>query len=128
MYVCIMDNINFLTGRAMLLPVKSSRIPSDFTVGGGTIGDASFFLSVSTMWSEFGGSVTLLDQCTLSTSTWGQLDSGVGGGDLLEGDDMSCHWDWWKVFNKLTCFRGIIFGNIHWIFVPKMILFGCFQL
>ena len=26
-----MGKINFLTGRAMLLPVKSSRIPSDFT-------------------------------------------------------------------------------------------------
>lgn len=47
--LCIMGKINFLTGRAMLLPVKSSRIPSDFTVGRGTRGDASFFLSVSTM-------------------------------------------------------------------------------
>ena len=41
--LCIMGKINFLFGRAMLLPVKSSRIPSDFTVGGGTRGDASFF-------------------------------------------------------------------------------------
>ena len=123
-----MDNINFLTGRAMLLPVKSSRIPSDFTVGGGTIGDASFFLSVSTMWSEFGGSVTLLGSALSQPQPGGNLTRG-GEGDWLEGDDnMSCHWDWWKVFNKLTCFRGIIFGNIHWIFVPKMILFGCFQL
>ena len=29
--LCIMGKINFLTGRAMLLPVKSSGIPSDFT-------------------------------------------------------------------------------------------------
>lgn len=31
MYVYIMGKINFLTGRAMLLPVKSSGIPSNFT-------------------------------------------------------------------------------------------------
>ena len=123
-----MGKINFLTGRAMLLPVKSSRIPSDFTVDGGTRGDASFFLSVSTMWSEFGGSVTLLDSALSQPQPGGNLTQGWGGGDLLEGDDMSCHWDWWKVFNKLTCFRGVIFGNIHWIFVPKLIPFGCFQL
>ena len=75
-----MGKINFLTGRAMLLPVKSSRIPSDFTVGGGTRGDASFFLSVSTMWSEFGGSVTLLDSALSQPQPGGNLTRRWGGG------------------------------------------------